>query len=93
MKFLQNDVPVRWYLGHMFLRGKTITITDKFTIAKLSGDPSFVRVKEVQDEAQTQGQQTAPPAGPVLDGKGVRAMCPKCGKKPNYYFHVKNCQG
>jgi hypothetical protein len=22
-----------------------------------------------------------------------RAMCPKCGVKPNYFFHVKTCQG
>jgi hypothetical protein len=22
-----------------------------------------------------------------------RAMCPKCGVKPNHFFHVKNCRG
>ena len=22
-----------------------------------------------------------------------RAMCPKCGVKPNYYLHVKHCLG
>jgi hypothetical protein len=23
----------------------------------------------------------------------TRKMCPKCGEKPNYFFHVKNCTG
>jgi hypothetical protein len=22
-----------------------------------------------------------------------RALCPKCGVKPNHFFHVKNCAG
>jgi hypothetical protein len=25
--------------------------------------------------------------------KPTRAMCPKCGVKPNYFFHVKTCTG
>ena len=25
--------------------------------------------------------------------KAVRSMCPKCGVKPNYFFHVKTCNG
>ena len=89
MKFLQNDVPVRWYLGHMFLRGKSITVTDKFTIGKLSADSSFERVKETQDEAQTQRPAAAARPQAVL-GKG---KCPKCGRASAYYFHVKTCKG
>ena len=30
---------------------------------------------------------TQSPASPI------RAMCPKCGVKPNHFFHVKNCRG
>lgn len=89
MKFLQNDVPVRWYLGHMFLRGQPVDVLDNYTINKLSNDRSFVRFKEIEDEAQV--KEAAPQAPAVLDAQKVRAMCPKCGKKPNYYFHVKNC--
>jgi len=22
-----------------------------------------------------------------------KKLCPKCGKKPGYFFHVKNCSG
>lgn len=28
-----------------------------------------------------------------LASKPNRAMCPKCGEKPNHFFHVKNCTG
>jgi hypothetical protein len=44
------------------------------------------RVKVLEDRA------VAPvvPAEPKVEG---RAMCPKCGEKPNYHFHVKTCQG
>ena len=41
------------------------------------------------DKAQVAGNEgpSAPPAS------SRRGMCPKCGVKPNYYMHVKNCQG
>lgn len=30
---------------------------------------------------------------PVAAQKTDRKMCPKCGVKPNHFFHVKSCQG
>ena len=37
-------------------------------------------------------------ATPVVEIKpevtnASRALCPKCGVKPNHFFHVKNCRG
>jgi hypothetical protein len=38
-----------------------------------------------------------PEAGEIAGGersvKPGPAICPKCGKVPGYYFHVKNCKG
>lgn len=36
------------------------------------------------------GAETRLVESPIKEG---RAMCPKCGKKPNHYFHVKHCPG
>jgi hypothetical protein len=36
---------------------------------------------------------TITPAGLDALKKTERAMCPKCGVKPNYFFHVKTCTG
>lgn len=41
------------------------------------------------------------PAGQVVDvtaevkaeEKAVGKMCPKCGEKPAYFFHVRSCRG
>lgn len=30
---------------------------------------------------------------PKVNHNGPRAMCPKCGEKPNYHLHVINCKG
>lgn len=29
----------------------------------------------------------------VIPEEPKRQMCPKCGVKPNHFFHVKNCRG
>jgi len=38
----------------------------------------------------------APPLGvpePRVNPNGPRTLCPKCGLKPNYYLHTKQCRG
>lgn len=37
--------------------------------------------------------QPAIQAAPKKNPNGPRSMCPKCGLKPNYYLHTKNCKG
>jgi hypothetical protein len=40
--------------------------------------------------------QTAVTASPVSDSPTsavTRKLCPKCGVKPGYFFHVRSCKG
>lgn len=45
---------------------------------------------EQKDETRDDAAQQREEALPLLNG---RKLCPKCGKKPAYHFHVKNCKG
>ena len=54
-------------------------------------------VKEVQPEikhedAKEDAQENAPEEAVLKESKKGRGLCPKCGVKPNYYFHVLHCK-
>jgi hypothetical protein len=85
MKFVQYKEDVIWKEGRMCLKGKPFEVDDEYALGVFSTDPQF---EEFKYETQIEGPQAPKPT--VLRG---RAMCPKCGKAPNYYFHVKNCSG
>jgi hypothetical protein len=40
-----------------------------------------------------QAVTVAPTQEAEVEVTKARKMCPKCGEKPNYFFHVKTCQG
>ena len=44
------------------------------------------RVAELEKKPQVQ-------VSAVVPEEPKRQMCPKCGVKPNHFFHVKNCRG
>jgi transposase len=46
------------------------------------------KVAELEKKAAEQIVTIAPEVE-----KSPRSMCPKCGVKPNHFFHVKNCRG
>lgn len=47
--------------------------------------------KRVEELAQPQVVVTTEPK--LEEAPSGRSMCPKCGVKPNYFFHVKTCTG
>jgi hypothetical protein len=46
----------------------------------------------VEDHKKMVELELRTPPDAVLRKPGP-ALCPKCGKAPGYYFHVKNCKG
>jgi hypothetical protein len=48
------------------------------------------RVKLLEEQVEV---LKAKPAVLPVEVKEGRSMCPKCGVKPNHYFHVKTCRG
>jgi hypothetical protein len=52
------------------------------------------RVTALEDESRAAKEKAEMDRlSPTLVVETPRKMCPKCGVKPNHFFHVKNCQG
>lgn len=55
------------------------------------------RIKALEDRPITAAVPTQITVSPVSDSPTTaasnRKMCPKCGVKPNHFFHVKTCKG
>ena len=49
------------------------------------------RLKALEETIREMAAPTQPEAKP--NPNGPRAMCPKCGVKPNYHLHVVHCKG
>lgn len=55
----------------------------------------FARVAALEAKVKEQREPvvTITPVGVEMLEKPSRQMCPKCGIKPNHFFHVKYCRG
>ena len=53
------------------------------------------RVKALEARvAELEKKLAAPPLATAVEiALPARSLCPKCGVKPNHFFHVKNCRG
>jgi hypothetical protein len=61
----------------------------QLAVLKATLDQMDARIKKLE-------QQTLRPDAPpveIAEKKSERKMCPKCGVKPNHFFHVKTCTG
>ena len=52
-----------------------------------------LEAKEVTRQMADNEALQSKPVMPQAPEKTDRKMCPKCGVKPAYFFHVKNCAG
>ena len=52
------------------------------------------RVKKLEDAAKVPTFSTQPNPEVLQEMvKPKTRMCPKCGEKPGYFFHVRSCSG
>lgn len=84
MRYAQDNEPIRWFRGYVFLKGTPVEIKDRCTADLLSKDNAFRRIED--EKVEETAEETR-----VL----ASDACVKCGKvvRQGRYMHERYCRG